>query len=168
MLRKLNNQMTSDLLELALEVQRNSSSSTVPGDDQFELWVRAVLTGKREQADLVIRVVDAEEAQQFNLQYRNKDYATNVLSFPCELPEGVPAGAAGCPLGDLLVCAPVVAAEAEQQQKAENDHWAHLTVHGILHLLGYDHQTQVQAMEMEALETDILKGLGVSDPYHDH
>lgn len=160
--------MTSDLLELALEVQRNTDSSTVPGDDQFELWVRAALTGKRQQADLAIRVVDAEEAQQFNFQYRNKDYATNVLSFPYELPEGVPADAAGCPLGDLLVCAPVVAAEAKQQQKAENDHWAHLTVHGVLHLLGYDHQTEVQATAMEALETDILKALGVSDPYHDH
>ncbi len=130
--------------------------------------MRAALSGRREPADLAVRVVDNDEAQQLNLQYRNKDYATNVLSFPYEPPEGIPAEASAGLLGDLLVCAPVVIAEAKQQHKAQNDHWAHLTIHGVLHLLGYDHETEPEAMEMEALEIEILKGLGVSDPYHDH
>lgn len=160
--------MTGDLLDLTLEVQRNTESGAVPGDDQFELWVRAALSDRREPTDLAIRVVDSDEAQQLNLQYRNKDYATNVLSFPYELPAGVPAEAVGGLLGDLLVCAPVVIAEAKHQHKAQNDHWAHLTIHGVLHLLGYDHETEPEAMEMEALEIEILKGLGVANPYHDH
>lgn len=164
--------MTTDWLEHALEVQleiqRNTESATVPSDEQFELWVRKALSGRCEQADLVIRIVDAEEAQQFNLQYRNKDYATNVLSFPNELPEGIPAEVAGHGLGDLLICAPVVIAEAIQQRKVDSDHWAHLTVHGVLHLLGYDHDADPEAAVMEALETEILNGLGVSDPYQDH
>ena len=167
-MRPPKNLMSSDALELSLEVQRNTESSRVPADDEFESWVRAVLTGRRDCAELTIRVADDEEAQQFNLQYRSKDYATNVLSFPYELPEGVPMEAIGWPLGDLLICAPVVIAEAEQQKKAERDHWAHLTVHGILHLLGYDHETDSEAVVMEGLETEILNGLGVSDPYHDN
>jgi len=155
-------------LEVQLEIQRNTESDSVPADKQFELWVRKALSGRCGQADLVIRIVDIEEAQQFNLKYRNKDYATNVLSFPNELPEGVPAEAAGHGLGDLLICAPVVIAEAQQQHKQESDHWAHLTVHGVLHLLGYDHEADPEALVMEALETEILNGLGVSDPYHVH
>jgi len=153
---------------LVVEVQRNTQSKCVPTDKQFELWVSTALAGRRERAELTIRIVDAEEAQQFNLQYRGKDYATNVLSFPAELPEGIPAEAAGCGLGDLLICAPVVADEANQQHKAECDHWAHLTIHGVLHLLGFDHETDQEAVEMESLETGILGELGVSDPYHHH
>lgn len=154
--------------DLQLHVQRNTQSDTVPKDQQFERWVRQTLSGRREQSELVIRIVDSDEGQQFNRRYRGKDYATNVLSFPTELPVGIPAEVAGFGLGDLLICAPVVKQEALQQQKEETDHWAHLTVHGVLHLLGYDHEIEAQALTMEALETEILAGMGISDPYHDH
>lgn len=160
--------MIDDSSDLVIEVQQNTQSKNVPADEAFALWVQAALSGRRQQAELTIRIVDAEEAQRFNLQYRQKDYATNVLSFPVDLPEGIPPEAAGHGLGDLLICAPVVSHEALQQEKPESDHWAHLTIHGVLHLLGYDHETQAEALVMETLETEILNGLGVSDPYLIH
>jgi probable rRNA maturation factor len=108
-----------------------------------------------------VRIVDTEEGQALNLQYRGRDYATNVLSFPVELPPGV-----NLPLiGDLVICAPVVAREAAEQGKKPADHWAHLTIHGTLHLLGYDHIDEAEAETMEALETRVLAGLGIADPY---
>jgi probable rRNA maturation factor len=110
---------------------------------------------------VAIRIVDADEGQALNLQYRGRDYATNVLSFPADLPPGV-----NLPLiGDLVICAPVVAREAAEQGKKPTDHWAHMTVHGTLHLLGYDHMEDAEAEAMEALETRILAGLGIADPY---
>ena len=96
-----------------------------------------------------------------NRQYRGKDYATNVLSFPAELPRGVTSPL----LGDLVVCAPVVAREAREQGKPPRDHYAHLTVHGVLHLLGFDHQNERDATRMETLETRVLAALGIADPY---
>lgn len=150
---------------IIVEVQRATDSACTPSDEQFEHWARRALAGKRDQAELVIRLVDREEARQFNLQYRHKDYATNVLSFPAEIPEGIPADVAGSVLGDLLICAPVVAEEAKNQGKQEVDHWAHLSIHGVLHLLGYDHEVESEAAAMEALEVEILKGLGIPDPY---
>ncbi|TNY24961.1 rRNA maturation RNase YbeY, partial [Fulvimonas soli] len=101
------------------------------------------------------------EGRALNRDYRGKDYATNVLSFPAELPPGM-----ALPLiGDLAICAPVVAREAREQGKRERDHWAHLTVHGVLHLLGYDHIAEADAEAMETLEARILAGLGITDPY---
>lgn len=155
----------NEAADIFVEVQRLTDSVTTPDDQEFERWVSVALAGKRQQADVVIRIVDREEARQFNLQYRQKDYATNVLSFPAELPEGIPANVAGSVLGDLLICAPVVAEEAKSQGKQELDHWAHLSVHGVLHLLGYDHEVESEAAVMESLEVEILKELGVSDPY---
>ena len=114
---------------------------------------------------LTIRIVDEPEAQRFNREYRGRDYATNVLSFPAELPEGLPEEVRQSQLGDILICAPVVVSEALEQQRPENDHWAHLTIHGILHLLGYDHEQSAAAVVMESLETKILRNLGISDPY---
>jgi probable rRNA maturation factor len=125
--------------------------------------VSAALRGarRRKPAELAIRIVDTAEGQALNRDYRGKDYATNVLSFPAELPPGV-----NLPLiGDLAICAPVVAREAAEQGKKPRDHWAHLTVHGTLHLLGYDHIDEAEAEAMEALETRILAGLGIADPY---
>ena len=111
--------------------------------------------------ELSIRIVDIAEGRALNRDYRGKDYATNVLSFPAELPPGV-----SLPLiGDLAICAPVVAREAAEQGKDPRDHWAHMTVHGVLHLLGYDHIQDNEAEAMEALETRILAGLGIADPY---
>ena len=135
----------------------------VPSPASFRQWVAAALRGakRRKPAEVAIRIVGAEEGQALNRDYRGKDYATNVLSFPAELPPGV-----DLPLiGDLAICAPVVAREAAEQGKKPRDHWAHLTVHGTLHLLGYDHIEDAQAVTMEALETRILAGLGIADPY---
>jgi len=135
----------------------------VPAAASFRRWVDAALRGARwrKHTELSIRLVDADEGRALNLAYRGKDYATNVLSFPAELPSGV-----NLPLiGDLAICAPVVRREAAEQHKRERDHWAHLTVHGVLHLLGHDHLDETEAEAMEALETRILAGLGIADPY---
>ena len=150
-----------------LEVQQATTSTTVPGDEKFQLWVDAVLEGKADQFALTIRVVDEGEARRFNRDYRDKDYATNVLSFPADLPEGLAEDIRHSELGDLLVCAPVVAREALEQRRPEADHWAHLTIHGVLHLLGYDHEQEDEAAVMESLEIEMLAKLGVSDPYLD-
>lgn len=139
----------------------------MPTRPQFRSWVLAALTGagRRFDSEVAIRLVDAPEGQAMNLQYRHKDYATNVLSFPAEVPEGLPEDFDFPQLGDLVICAPVVAREAAEQGKALNDHYAHLTVHGVLHLLGFDHIDDAEAEEMEALERRILAGLGIADPY---
>lgn len=135
----------------------------VPASTSFSRWVTAALRGARHRApaELSIRIVGTREGRQLNRRYRDKDYATNVLSFPVELPRGVKAPL----LGDLVICAPVVAREAREQDKLLRNHYAHLTVHGVLHLLGYDHQNDTDAERMETLETRILAGLGIADPY---
>lgn len=135
----------------------------IPSAGSFRQWVAAALAGARHRkpAELSIRIVGAREGRALNRQYRGKDYATNVLSFPVELPQGV----ASALLGDLVICAPVVAREAREQTKAPGDHYAHLTVHGVLHLLGFDHQHEREAARMESLETRILAGLGIANPY---
>ena len=135
----------------------------IPASMSFRRWVEAALQGTRHRkhAELSIRIVGAREGRVLNRQYRGKDYATNVLSFPVELPRGV----ASPLLGDLVICAPVVAREAREQRKAPRDHYAHLTVHGVLHLLGFDHQNERDAARMETLETRILAKLGIADPY---
>jgi probable rRNA maturation factor len=140
-----------------------ASRKGIPAPASFRRWVEAALKGarRRKATEVAIRIVDAEEGQALNLQYRGRDYATNVLSFEADLPPGV-----NLPLiGDLVICAPVVAREAADQGKKANDHWAHLTIHGTLHLLGYDHIVDAEAEAMEALETRVLAGLGITDPY---
>ena len=134
----------------------------LPSSTSFRRWVAAVLRGAkhRKPAELAIRIVDTDEARALNNAYRGKDYATNVLSFPAELPPELKLPL----LGDLAICAPVVLREAREQGKPPKDHWAHLTVHGVLHLLGYDHIEENEAEAMEALETRILSGLGIADP----
>jgi len=154
-------------MPVELEVQRGTTSVSVAGEGQFQLWVEVALAGKGNDFTLVIRIVDEQEARRYNREYRAKDHATNVLSFPAELPEGLPAEIRKTQIGDLLICAPVVAREATQQHRPEIDHWAHLTIHGVLHLLGYDHQQSEDAVAMESLETEILRNLGISDPYQD-
>lgn len=148
-----------------LEIQRATTSTSTPVDEQFQHWVNAVPTEIHHKLQLSIRLVDEPEARRFNREYRNKDYATNVLSFPADLPEGLPSEVRQSQLGDLLICAPVVVREALERKRPEADHWAHLTIHGVLHLLGYDHEQDAEAVIMESLETEILKKLGVSDPY---
>ena len=149
--------------KLSLSVGYAAPRAGVPSSASFRRWAEATLRGarRRKATELSIRIVDTPEGRALNRDYRGKDYATNVLSFPAELPPGV-----ALPLiGDLAICAPVVAREAAEQGKAPRDHWAHMTVHRVLHLLGYDHLEDAEAEAMEALETRILAGLGIADPY---
>lgn len=139
------------------------AAAGIPRADSFRRWVEAALAvaRRRRASELSLRLVDAGEGRGYNRDYRGRDYATNVLSFPVELPPGVRTPL----LGDLIVCAPVVAREAAEQGKPLRDHYAHMTVHGVLHLLGYDHLVDAEAERMEALERRALAGLGIRDPY---
>ena len=137
----------------------------LPAANSFRKWVAAALDGRIREADLAVRLVDAREGRSLNRHYRGKDYATNVLSFPADLPEGLPEGVRIPLLGDLVLCAPVVAREAREQRKPLAAHYAHLTVHGVLHLLGWNHEDEREAECMEGLEREILAGMGIDDPY---
>lgn len=153
------------MIELDLQ---NPAAAKIPTDQQFISWIAAALVGDAKQQDweLSLRIVDQAEAQELNRDYRGKDYATNVLSFEFELPPGLVITDLDQPyLGDLVICAPVVEREAAEQNKDLTAHWAHLVVHGVLHLQGYDHLTDQQADEMEALEVEILANLGLANPY---
>jgi probable rRNA maturation factor len=146
---------------------QGQSGANCPDLDRFQAWVEAALGDRRGPFNLGIRIVDEDEMRAYNARYRNKDSVTNVLSFPADLPEGLPDEIRRAELGDLLICGPVVAREAVQLRRQETDHWAHLTIHGVLHLLGYDHEEDEEAQVMEHLETRILDGLGIADPYLD-
>jgi probable rRNA maturation factor len=148
-------------VNLDLDIQHATQLQSLPTTDEFRCWVTAALAGRRQEAELAIRLVDDEESRRLNHKYRGKDRPTNVLSFPADLPAEVESPL----LGDLVICAPVVLREAEQQGKTEGAHWAHLVVHGVLHLLGYDHQNADAATAMESLEKEILSGMNLSDPY---
>jgi len=132
-----------------------------PSPELIEQWVGAALKGRREEAELAIRIVGRDEIQQLNRTYRHKDRPTNVLSFPYEALPGVELPM----LGDIAICADVVRKEARQQGKAQEAHWAHMVVHGVLHLLGHDHMVESEAQEMEAREIEILASLGYDNPY---
>jgi probable rRNA maturation factor len=147
-----------------LDIQIVSQSKQLPDQDQFQYWVDAVLKDETQDSELVIRIVDEAEMIQFNEQYRDKKGSTNILSFPFEVPEGVDSNL----LGDILVCAAVVEKEAHQQHKELDHHWAHMIVHGVLHLLGYDHVDDQDAEEMEALEIKILKKIKIKNPYEEN
>ena len=152
-------------MSLVLEVQFASDAAGLPSRENLETWARTAASGGEGTSGLVIRIVDEAEGRRLNHAYRGRDRATNVLSFPFEPPPGVPPGAVGDHLGDLVVCAPVVHREALEQRKAPEAHWAHMVVHGVLHLLGYDHQNDADAALMEDREREILRGLGYPDPY---
>ncbi len=147
-------------MKIDIAVQNATSVASVPSKQKFERWASAALH-EHGDAELLIRLVDRRESRQLNAQYRQKDKATNVLSFVADLPEEVGLRL----LGDVVICAPVVAEEAEVQHKSVEAHWAHLTIHGILHLLGHDHQAEEETVAMESLETGILQFLGFPDPY---
>ncbi len=153
--------MTRGPVQLEVGVGYALPRKGLPAAVSFRRWVAAALAGRIRAADLGIRLVDAREGRALNRHYRGKDYATNVLSFPADLPEGVTLPL----LGDIVLCAPVVAREAREQGKPLAEHYAHLTVHGVLHLLGWDHEDSREAECMERLEREILAGLGIADPY---
>lgn len=144
-----------------IALQQASCSNTVPSVAQLRDWANAALQGKREAAELLVRVVDEAESAALNNTYRGKNTPTNVLSFPLDAPPNIPC----IHLGDLVVCAPVVEREAAEQGKRIEAHWAHMVVHGVLHLLGYDHINDAEASFMESDETRILQSLGYPDPY---
>jgi probable rRNA maturation factor len=150
------------------DVQVACDDSDIPPAANFQTWVAAAVgqSGRAPagEIEVAVRIVDTDEIQTLNRLYRDKDYPTNVLSFPAGEIEGLPAEAPRL-LGDVVVCASVVATEAGEQGKAIADHWAHMVVHGTLHLLGFDHETDAEAAEMEALEAKILDSQSVTDPY---
>ncbi|MBU2884638.1 rRNA maturation RNase YbeY [Gilvimarinus agarilyticus] len=144
-----------------VDINVQVEADTAPSDDEVHRWVAAAVADRRAQSEVSVSIVDAETSQRLNGQYRGRDYPTNVLSFPADLPEEL-----GLPLlGDLVVCAAVVEREAREQGKPPQAHWAHMLVHGTLHLLGYDHIEDCEAEQMEALETTIITGLGFAPPY---
>jgi probable rRNA maturation factor len=149
-------------MHLDLDLQIASASSALPSEADLARGAAAALSGRREDAELTIRIVDEAESAELNQRYRGKPGPTNVLSFPFEAPPGLPPTDL---IGDLAICAPVIEREAAGQGKALPAHWAHIVVHGVLHLLGYDHLQEVDALEMEGLETAVLCGLGFPRPY---
>lgn len=149
-------------MSLELDVQIALDMPGLPTEDEFLRWTAAALLGANyhKQAEVTIRIVNEAEMTALNETYRHKQGPTNVLSFPFEAPAAINTPL----LGDVVICAPVVLREAIHQGKTQAAHWAHLVTHGVLHLLGYDHD-EAQADAMESLETRILAGLGYPDPY---
>ncbi len=145
---------------MTVHVQVACRNRGIPDARRIRRWARAALAGRRNRAEVTVRVVGAREGRALNERWRGLPHATNVLSFPA----AAPAATAGT-LGDIAVCAPVVAREASAQGKAAAAHWAHLVIHGVLHLLGHDHESRREAAVMEALEARILARLGYPDPY---
>lgn len=147
-----------------LDLQVACEDSQLPTAEHLQLWLDAALDGAGHPgAEITIRLVSSEESQQLNQQYRNRPSPTNVLSFPFEAPAGIPINL----LGDLVICAEVVKQEARAQNKPLLHHWAHMTIHGTLHLLGYDHIDDQDARQMEEMEIAILAKLAIDDPYQD-
>jgi probable rRNA maturation factor len=147
-----------------VEVQFAVEDDALPPLSAFRLWANAALVDAS-PTTLSVRVVGEDESRRLNHEFRGKDKPTNVLSFPFEAPQGVPLEEIGEYLGDLVICAPVVQREAEEQAKAPAAHWAHMVVHGVLHLRGFDHQDDAEAQRMEDKERAVLDRLGFSDPY---
>jgi len=153
--------------EVQVDVQIASEANSVPQLEDINDWIAAAIAevGPDSACEVSVRIVDEEEGRSLNREYCNKDYATNVLSFAAgdaasSLPPDVPNA-----LGDIVICGPIVEKEAAAQNKAVADHWGHLLVHGTLHLLGHDHEDDQDAAAMEAIETGILTGKGVPNPY---
>ncbi|MCW8871943.1 MAG: rRNA maturation RNase YbeY [Xanthomonadales bacterium] len=147
-------------MTIELGVQRATTFEPLPEDRQFEFWVATALRDHG-PAVLTVRIVERDEMHQLNQRYCGKDAATNVLSFPADLPDTIELPL----LGDVVLCAPVVAEEARLQGKSPEAHWAHLTIHGVLHLLGHDHREPGEAALMEGLEIKLLESLGFPNPY---
>ncbi|PKL95654.1 MAG: rRNA maturation RNase YbeY [Gammaproteobacteria bacterium HGW-Gammaproteobacteria-8] len=150
---------------MSVEIQRELTLDGIPEDADLVRFAELAVDGA--EAGICLRIVDEAEGRALNLQWRGKDYATNVLSFPGQHPPGLPAEAAPALFGDVVLCAPVIAREAALQDKPLQDHWAHLVVHGVLHLRGFDHIEADKAAAMEALECRLLSQLGIADPYRD-
>ncbi|WP_339143704.1 rRNA maturation RNase YbeY [Pseudoalteromonas galatheae] len=150
-------------MDLMLDLQLACEFDNLPSEAQFQLWAEHALTQFREEAELTIRIADERESQELNSQYRGKDKPTNVLSFPFDAPPGIELPL----IGDLVICPQVVYQESIEQEKTFHDHFAHMVIHGCLHLLGFDHINEQDAVEMETIEKQILASLNIADPYRD-
>lgn len=153
-------------IELSVDYQLAEDlepSTELPTSSQVVAWIQGALAhiDYRQSVEVCLRVVTEQESQSLNYTYRNKDSATNVLSFESDIPDYIESSH----IGDLVICASVVEHEAKTQQKLSVNHWAHMCVHGLLHLLGHDHVAETDALHMESLETAILAELGIGDPY---
>ena len=146
------------IIDLQIACEQESG---LPTAEQIEQWATAAVQPQSDEVEMTVRIVDEAESHALNLNYRGKDRPTNVLSFPFECPDEVELPL----LGDLVICRQVVEREAQEQDKPLMAHWAHMVVHGSLHLLGYDHIEDDEAEEMESLETQIMTGMGFADPY---
>ncbi|PKM13147.1 MAG: rRNA maturation RNase YbeY [Gammaproteobacteria bacterium HGW-Gammaproteobacteria-3] len=146
-----------------VDIQLAVAADNVPSAEQLQGWVDSALADYPADTELVIRIVDQKESSELNRRYRHKSGPTNILSFPFAAPKNVPLNL----LGDLVICAPVLAQEARDQGKPLQHHWAHIVVHGVLHLLGYDHDNDAEAEIMEAEEIKILAQLNITNPYHE-
>ena len=146
---------------MRLIIQNVSKTKAIPSKQQFRAWVAMALAPRRKNQEIIIRIVGVKEITKLNQHYRKKNKPTNIISFNFCPPANIKTNL----LGDLVICAPIVKLEAKLQHKTILSHWAHLTVHGVLHLLGYDHKNAKEAQKMEGLEIKILKRLGVADPY---
>ena len=144
-----------------VEIQIIFTSPEQPSEAQIQLWIDTALTDIQRDTEIVVRIVDEQESAELNETYRHKQGATNILSFPVEIPEGIDLNL----FGDLVICAPVLEKEAQQQGKILAHHWAHIIIHGVLHLLGYDHLDDEQAEEMESKEITLLQKLNIPNPY---
>jgi len=148
--------------KMIIDLQMACEQETgLPTAEQIEQWATAAVQPQSDEVEMTVRIVDEAESHALNLNYRGKDRPTNVLSFPFECPDEVELPL----LGDLVICRQVVEREAQEQDKPVMAHWAHMVVHGSLHLLGYDHIEDDEAEEMESLETQIMTELGFADPY---
>ncbi|GAC17221.1 probable rRNA maturation factor [Paraglaciecola arctica BSs20135] len=167
--------LSEQSMSAILDLQLASDCADIPKQEDIQLWLDTLLLHQQmTEKEITVRVVDVTEIHQLNLQYRGKDKPTNVLSFPFEMPElNLPDGAQlddsmSTFLGDIVICAQVVTQESQQQNKLLNHHWAHMIIHGTLHLLGYDHIEEQDAQEMEGIEIAILQKLAIDDPYQNH
>lgn len=141
-----------------------ANTEGLPSEADFQRWVNGVIPSFQQEAELTIRLVDEAESHELNMTYRGKDRPTNVLSFPFECPPEIDDFPL---LGDLVICRQVVEKEATEQKKTTEEHWAHMVVHGCLHLLGYDHIDDAEAEEMEALEVELMAAMNYANPYQD-
>lgn len=155
----LNTKIKPKTINLTLQIATRCAN--LPSTTEFQCWVDQALLGRTDFTELTIRLVGYRESAQLNQTFRHKSGPTNILSFVFEPPPGITTSL----LGDLAICAPLVHREAKQQGKTYQAHWAHLVIHGCLHLIGYDHQISTDASKMEALEIQLLEELGYENPY---